>query len=86
MICSSETTDSVKIPCISNNIGYQLKYDTCINKDKIQIYEGESFRSAKIRNMLENLNSKKLTVYFSNTTKLTSKKRYEIQYGNHLKI
>ena len=49
MICSSETTDSVKIPCNSNNIGYQLKCDTCITKNKIRIYEGESSRSARIR-------------------------------------
>ena len=49
IICSSETSENVKYPCNSNNIGYQLKCDTCIKRDKVQIYEGESSRSARIR-------------------------------------
>ena len=48
-ICNSEESDSMKFPCNSNNVGYRLECDTCIEKGRIRVYEGESSRSARIR-------------------------------------
>ena len=39
----------MKFSCNSNNVGYRLECDTCIEKGKIRVYEGESSRSARIR-------------------------------------
>ena len=39
----------MKFDCNSNNVGYRLECDTCIEKGKIRVYEGESSRSARIR-------------------------------------
>ena len=39
----------MKYACNSNNVGYQLGCDTCLEKGQIRTYEGESSRSARIR-------------------------------------
>ena len=49
LICDSETSENLKIPCNSNNVGYILKCDTCAQKGEIRIYEGETSRSARTR-------------------------------------
>ena len=38
-----------KITCNSNNVGYKLECDTCLDIGQIRIYEEESSRSARIR-------------------------------------
>ena len=48
-ICNSEKSENMKFACNSNNVGYQLGCDTCLEKGKIRAYEGESSRSARIR-------------------------------------
>ena len=35
--------------CNSNNVGYQLECNTCIDLGKVSVYEGETSRSARIR-------------------------------------
>ena len=39
----------MKFQCNSDNVGYRLECDTCIEKGKTRVYEGESSRSARIR-------------------------------------
>ena len=48
-VWNSEESDSMKFSCNSNNVGYRLECDTCIEKGKMRVYEGESSRSARIR-------------------------------------
>ena len=48
-VCNSEESDAMKYACNSNNVGYRLECDTCIEKGKMRVYEGESSRSARIR-------------------------------------
>ena len=36
-------------PRNSNNVGYKLECDTCLDRGQIRTYEGESSRSARIR-------------------------------------
>ena len=48
-ICDSEKNENLKFSCNSNNIGYRLGCDTCLDKGKMRAYEGESSRSARIR-------------------------------------
>ena len=49
IICKSEESETMKFSCNSNNVGYRLQCDTCLERGKIRIYEGESSRSARIR-------------------------------------
>ena len=49
IICKSEESETMKFSCNSNNVGYRLECDTCLERGKIRIYEGESSRSARIR-------------------------------------
>jgi hypothetical protein len=42
-------SENLKFACNSNNIGYKLECDTCLDRGQIRIYEGESSRSARIR-------------------------------------
>ena len=39
----------MKFPCNSNNVGYELQCDTCWERGKTMVYEGETSRSARIR-------------------------------------
>ena len=48
-ICGSEKSKNLKYPCNSNNVGYRLDCDTCLDKGQVRVYEGESSRSARIR-------------------------------------
>ena len=48
-VCDSEESNSLKFSCNSNNVGYKLECDTCIERGKTRVYEGESSRSARIR-------------------------------------
>ena len=48
-VCKSESSDAMKYPCNSNNVGYRLECDTCIERGKVRVYEGESSRSARVR-------------------------------------
>ena len=48
-ICSSEKSTNLKYPCNSNNVGYRLDCDTCMERGQVRVYEGESSRSARIR-------------------------------------
>ena len=43
------STDEVKIPCNTNNIGYRWLCITCKERNKVRVYEGESGRSARTR-------------------------------------
>jgi hypothetical protein len=47
IICESK--EPGKIPCNSNNVGYQLICNTCSDRGKQKVYEGETARSARIR-------------------------------------
>ena len=47
IICESK--EPGKIPCNSNNVGYQLICNTCSDRGKHKVYEGETARSARIR-------------------------------------
>ena len=38
-----------KIPCNTSNVGYRFNCETCKNKGKVMVYEGETARSARIR-------------------------------------
>ena len=60
-ICNSEESDQMKFSCNSNNVGYRLECDTCIEKGKLRVYEGESSRSARVRGAehLADLNHKR---------------------------
>ena len=49
LVCGSEKSENLKITCNSNNVGYRLECDTCLDRGQIRIYEGESSRSARIR-------------------------------------
>ena len=49
IICDSNVTGKMKIPCNSSNVGYRLICDTCSDRGKNKIYEGETARSARIR-------------------------------------
>ena len=49
LVCGSEKSANLKIACNSNNVGYKLECDTCLDRGQIRIYEGESSRSARIR-------------------------------------
>ena len=49
IICESNVTGKMKIPCNSSNVGYKLICDTCSDKGKNKVYEGETARSARIR-------------------------------------
>ena len=49
LVCGSEKSKNLKITCNSNNVGYRLECDTCLDRGQIRIYEGESSRSARIR-------------------------------------
>ena len=49
LFCNSEESDQMKFACNSNNVGYRLECDTCIEKGKVRVYEGESSRSARVR-------------------------------------
>ena len=49
IICNSEESETLKFSCNSNNVGYQIGCDTCLERGKSRVYEGESSRSARIR-------------------------------------
>ena len=48
-VCNSEKSEQMKFACNSNNVGYRLECDTCIERGKVRVYEGESSRSARVR-------------------------------------
>ena len=43
------SSEEVKIPCNTNNVGYRWRCITCKERDIVKVYEGESGRSARIR-------------------------------------
>ena len=47
-LCSNKNKE-VKILCNTNNVGYRWVCNTCKNKNKTTVYEGESSRSARLR-------------------------------------
>ena len=49
LICGSEKSENLKYACNSNNVGYKLECETCLERGQKRIYEGESSRSARIR-------------------------------------
>ena len=49
LVCDSNVSGEIKIPCNSNNVGYQLICDTCSDNGIQKVYEGETSRSARIR-------------------------------------
>ena len=51
LVCESNVSDDILIPCLSSNVGYQLICDTCRDRGKNRIYEGETSRSAKQRGL-----------------------------------
>ena len=42
-------TEEVKIPCSTNNVGYRWLCQTCKERNKIKVYDGETGRSARLR-------------------------------------
>ena len=48
-IFKSETSQYMKFQCNSDNVGYKIECDTCIENGKTRVYEGESSRSSRIR-------------------------------------
>ena len=49
LICGSEKSENMRYACNSNNVGYKLECDTCLERGQKRVYEGESSRSARIR-------------------------------------
>ena len=49
LICPSEKSNQLQFECNSNNVGYMLGCDTCLERGQVRVYEGESSRSARIR-------------------------------------
>ena len=49
IICQSEESETLKFSCNSNNVGYKIECDTCSERGKFRVYEGESSRSARLR-------------------------------------
>ena len=49
MICGSEKSENLKFSCNSNNVGYKLECETCLERGQKRVYEGESSRSARVR-------------------------------------
>ena len=43
------SSDEVKIPCNTNNVGYRWRCVTCQERNVTKIYEGETGRSARVR-------------------------------------
>ena len=43
------SSDEVKIPCNTNNVGYRWRCITCKERNIVKIYEGETGRSARLR-------------------------------------
>ena len=48
LLCEN-VSNSIQIPCNSNNVGYRLICETCRDRGLDKIYEGETARSARIR-------------------------------------
>ena len=51
VICESEVKENLKIPCNTNNAGYRLECETCSERGKNAVYEGETSRSARTRGL-----------------------------------
>ena len=49
MVCQSTGEEKMKISCRKNNVGYGLVCNTCKEKNKEMVYEGETSRSASLR-------------------------------------
>ena len=49
LICGSEKSENLKYACNSNNVGYKLKCEICLERGQKRVYEGESSRSARVR-------------------------------------
>ena len=49
MVCQSTGDEKMKISCRKNNVGYGLVCNTCKEKNKEMVYEGETSRSASLR-------------------------------------
>ena len=49
LICGSEKSENLKYACNSNNVGYKLECETCLERGQKRVYEGESSRSARVR-------------------------------------
>ena len=49
VLCDVNEPSKMKFACNSNNVGYRLMCDTCIDQGKKKVYEGESSRSARLR-------------------------------------
>ena len=45
VICDSEVKENMKLPCNTNNIGYRLECERCLDRGKTVVYEGEISRS-----------------------------------------
>ena len=43
------STDEVRVPCNTNNVGYRWICVTCEENDTVKVYEGETGRSARLR-------------------------------------
>ena len=41
--------EKVNISCNTNNVGYRWQCMTCMEKDTVKVYEGETSRSARLR-------------------------------------
>ena len=52
------STNKIDVMCNTNNVGYRWICNTCTNRDKIKVYEGETSRSARLRG-IEHLNALK---------------------------
>ena len=53
-LCTKSTfietsSEDVKIPCNTNNVGYRWHCITCKERNIVKVYEGETGRSARIR-------------------------------------
>ena len=75
------TTEEVKIPCNTNNIGYRWLCLTCKERNVVKVYEGETGRSARTRGAehLKELEKKKeKSVLFKH--KMTDHKQENVKF------
>ena len=49
LLCDTNVSTEISIPCNSHNVGYQLVCDTCRDRGVDKVYEGETSRSARVR-------------------------------------
>ena len=48
-VYKDQNQEEIKVACNTNNVGYRWRCMTCAEKDTVEVYEGETGRSARLR-------------------------------------